>query len=291
MTNQQKQFVNQDTLMNFLSLVRPHGLQGEQMMIDQIINLTHQMGYVAKFDEFGNIIVNALPSSALKTLSRVMFTSHTDSVHKPAQKGETPVYQQLAWVDKTTVCLSSQQDTEYQPDCLGADCATGVYIMLRLLQAGVPALYCFFRQEETGRQGSTYYVQNESNQELLDSLTHCISFDRKGTSSIITKQKDNVCASDEFAQWLGKTAQAIDPTLKLEKDPTGRYTDSASFMDVISECTNISVGYCDQHTSRETQDMAFVEQLCQAFEKIDWLNAPSYRDFGFDTVWSDDDQY
>lgn len=269
--------INQNTLIDFLSLVRPYDSQGEQLMVDQIVELVGQLGHTAEFDEFGNITVDTLPDTATKTLSRVMFTSHTDSVHQTAWSGDTPTHQKPAWADETTICLSPEQDTNYQPDCLGADCATGVYVMLRLLQAGVSALYCFFRQEEIGRQGSMYYANNPSNQALLASLTHCISFDRKGEGSIITMQRGEVCASDEFADWLGDTVQAINPSLDLQKDPTGSYTDSTSFMGVIGECTNISVGYYHQHSEAEVQDMAFVEQLCQAFAQVDWLTVPSYR--------------
>jgi hypothetical protein len=44
-------------------------------------------------------------------------------------------------------------------------------------------------------------------------------------------------------------------------DPTGVYTDSESYAWLVPECTNISVGYENQHSSRESQDLVFAADL------------------------------
>lgn len=164
--------------------------------------------------------------------------------------------------------------------CLGADDATGNYIMLRLLQAGVKGIYVFFRDEEIGGLGSNYFATNPKVMPLIEQLTHCISFDRMGYDSIITHQACGRCASDMFADELGKRIKAADPTgtLDLFADPTGSFTDSANFADLISECSNISVGYFKQHTVKESQDIGFVEKLTAALEKVDWETLPAHRD-------------
>ena len=68
--------------------------------------------------------------------------------------------------------------------------------------------------------------------------------------------------------------------MNFSLDPTGIYTDSASFIDDISECTNISVGYENEHTGKELQNMTFLAKLCEASTKVDWDSLPAVRKVG-----------
>ena len=161
--------------------------------------------------------------------------------------------------------------------------------MLRLLQANAKGLYCFFRQEEVGGIGSKFFCYDSQNEKYWDKLTHCISFDRKGYTSIITEQWGGQCASDAFADDLAEAIAIADVSQRLDRfvaDPTGSFTDSANFTDVISECTNLSVGYFNQHTASETQDLQFAEGLCDVLCRIDWTELNSYRDPKETTVYS-----
>lgn len=263
--------INQKTLLKFLEAVRPARTAGEEAHVSTIIKLAEKLGYEPYQDAHGNIVVDNLGSSSAQ--SRVMFTSHTDSIHRSA----THTTQKLKRDgDMITVDLAKTPEST----CLGADDATGNYIMLRLLQAGVKGVYVFFRDEEIGGLGSSYFATNPMAKPLIEQLTHCISFDRMGYDSIITHQSCGRCASDMFADELGKRIKAADPTgtLDLFADPTGSFTDSANFADLISECSNISVGYFKQHTVKESQDIAFVEKLTAALEKVDWETLPAHRD-------------
>lgn len=262
--------VNQKTLLKFLSTVRPARTVGEEAHVVTIVKLAEKLGYEPYQDAHGNIVVDNLGSSAQ---SRVMFTSHTDSIHRSA----THTTQKLKRDgDTITVDLTKTPEST----CLGADDATGNYIMLRLLQACVKGVYVFFRDEEIGGLGSSYFATNPMVKPLIDQMTHCISFDRMGYDSIITHQACGRCASDMFADELGKRIKEADSTgtLDLYADPTGSFTDSANFADLISECSNISVGYFKQHTVKESQDIAFVEKLTTALEKVDWETLPAHRD-------------
>lgn len=263
--------INQKTLLKFLEAVRPARTAGEEAHVATIIKLAEKLGYEPYQDAHGNIVVDNLGSSSAQ--SRVMFTSHTDSIHRSA----THTTQKLKRDgDIVTIDLAKTPEST----CLGADDATGNYIMLRLLQAGVKGVYVFFRDEEIGGLGSNYFAANPMVKPLIEQLTHCISFDRMGYDSIITHQACGRCASDMFADELGKRIKAADPTgtLDLFDDPTGSFTDSANFADLISECSNISVGYFKQHTVKESQDIVFVEKLTDALEKIDWETLPAHRD-------------
>lgn len=155
---------------------------------------------------------------------------------------------------------------------LGADDKAGMTIILYLIQNNVPGLYCFFVGEEVGCIGS----KAASNDEYFKSYDRMISFDRRGTSSVITHQSARRTCSDKFANELSKELNSFG--LEMKPDDTGVYTDSAEFVDVISECTNISVGYYNEHRVTEHQDIQFLEQLCKAVIRVDWENLPTVRD-------------
>jgi hypothetical protein len=53
-------------------------------------------------------------------------------------------------------------------------------------------------------------------------------------------------------------------------DPTGVYTDTAEYMDIIPECLNISIGYDSEHSHFETLDTNHVFALRDAICALDW---------------------
>ena len=59
---------------------------------------------------------------------------------------------------------------------------------------------------------------------------------------------------------------------------TGVYTDTAEFIGLIPECTNISVGYKHQHGDREWQDVEFLWKLAGTCVSIQWDLLPTERD-------------
>ena len=80
------------------------------------------------------------------------------------------------------------------------------------------------------------------------------------------------CCSNQFADAL--SAQFDKGGLSLKRDKTGIFTDSANFINLIKECTNISVGYFNEHTNKEYQNITYLEKLCKACLEIDWENLP-----------------
>ena len=263
--------ITKSHLLDILSLVRPANSKGEQAMVKYITDHLNALDITHSMDGYGNIIVNLLPTH--ETPSRVMFTAHTDTVHR--NTGATQHTQSLAYLDAKHEIVGLSADSP--SSCLGADDGTGCWVLLSLIQAKIPALYVFFRAEEIGGLGSEFFRNDKANADLLPTLTHCISFDRKGYTDIVTEQWGGVCASDGFAEHLATLFKQVDNELNFSK-ATGTFTDSANFTDIITECTNISVGYDKQHTAGETQDVAFAERLVKALKRIDWLSLPHYRD-------------
>ena len=162
---------------------------------------------------------------------------------------------------------------------LGGDDKAGVVIMIKMIEANVPGLYYFFRGEEgvtspAGTWGSKEALR--SYKEKFKEYDRCIAFDRRDDNNIIIQQLYGQCCSFEFATALIKDLGEYN--LRYYEDDTGMWCDSAVFMDIIPECTNVSVGYDDEHTFRESQDLEHLEKLTDACIKIKWEDLPTKRD-------------
>ncbi len=242
-----------DPRSTFLSLVTktyPHGHE------DEVLQFLPQLDK----DIVGNyykIIGGGNPTT--------MFTCHLDTADR--KQAVTRLYsiqvddQEHIVTDGTTV--------------LGADDKSGTTVMLYMMAKNVPGLYYFFIGEERGGIGSRALADKYDEVPYLKNIKRCVSFDRRKTISVITSQAGGVCCSDEFANAL--CAEYNKNGLNLKPDPTGVFTDSASFIDDISECTNVSVGYLNEHTGKEIQNMDYLIDLCKASVNVDWDSLPAVR--------------
>lgn len=156
---------------------------------------------------------------------------------------------------------------------LGADDKAGMTILLWMIKHNIPGLYYFFIGEEVGCIGSRAASVRK---DFFSRYDRIISFDRRGTTSVITHQSSRRTCSDNFANALA--IEINKSGLYLKPDDTGVYTDSAEFASVIPECTNISVGYNKEHTHTESQDIVYLERLCHAVLKVDFESLPVSRD-------------
>jgi len=190
--------------------------------------------------------------------SRTAFTSHLDT----ACKDQVNIVHEF---DGNIIKTDGKS-------ILGADDKAGVTILLYMIEKNVPGLYCFFFGEEVGCIGSRL----ASSDPMFKDYNRMISFDRRGTNSIITFQSSKRCCSEVFAKELSKEYNRYGMT--MAPDDTGVYTDSAEFTSVIPECTNISVGYYKEHTHTEQQDITHLIKLCDASVKINWENLSTKRD-------------
>ena len=163
---------------------------------------------------------------------------------------------------------------------LGADDKSGVTILMYMIAKGVPGVYWFFIGEERGGLGSRHVANNIDNYPFMKGKMKCVSFDRRNYFSVITKQMGVDCCSNEFAQQICQQMTANG--LKMNLDPTGVFTDSANFIDLIPECTNISVGYFNEHTHQEMQNMTFLEKLCKASVACNWAGMTVHRKMSSD---------
>ncbi len=226
----------------------PHG--SESIIADKMFKL----GLFPKgidMDEHGNYFCKIGES-------RTIFASHLDTVSKVHEPVNHVLDGFMIKTDGTTT--------------LGADDKAGVTILTWMMKNEIPGLYYFFIGEECGCIGSSAAAKSGD----FKDYDRIISFDRRATTSIITHQSWSRCCSDEFAdafcQELNKSG------LSYVKDDGGVYTDSAEFVDIIPECTNVSVGYYKEHTFNESQDIEHLVKLADACLKVDWENLPTKRD-------------
>ena len=189
------------------------------------------------------------------------FTAHHDTVHKTEGMQKVVV----------TNDVVSVADTKTS-SCLGADCTTGIYIMLNMIEEGIEGTYVVHAAEEVGCKGSAALVDDMP--DWLMYTKAVISFDRYGDKSVITHQMGMRTASDAFAKSF---ADALDMP-QLKADDGGSYTDSNEYSLLIPECTNISVGYYGQHGVNETQDLEYLDMLIDHLISADWSKLVFKRD-------------
>lgn len=247
-----------DVRSTFLSLVTktyPHGHEEEVLQF-----LPNDL----QKDNFGNYY-KIIPGD-----DTTMFTSHLDTADR--KQVPTNLYSkdedgdEIIYTDGTTI--------------LGADDKSGVTVMMYMMAHNVPGIYYFFIGEERGGIGSRQVSYEYNRFEFLKNVTKCISFDRRRTISVITHQMGRRCCSNEFGTDLCNAYNSNG--LNLSLDDGGVFTDSASFIEDIAECTNVSVGYLNEHTGRELQNMTYLIKLCEASVKVDWKSLSVARKVGLD---------
>lgn len=248
-----------ELLLEMLQHKRPYGSATERAFIERYL-----LKYRPFIDPCRNLIVRIKGPG-----DNVLWSCHTDTVHN--EEG----YQNL-YIDATgTTVRLSNQAKRLKAECLGADDGAGVWIMTQMIEAGKPGLYVFHYGEERGGIGSAYI--RDHTPKLTEGIDFAIAFDRRGEKSVITRQHGWRCCSDEFADSL----IAALPSIKgLEKDTGGSFTDTANYVDLIGECTNLSVGYTAQHGESEELNVKFLDAMREAIINLDVSKLVKKREAG-----------
>ena len=238
------------SLVEMLRYMRPEGTVTQREFCKRFLEPVF-----GRPDEHGNYIMQ------VGFEPHLCFTAHHDTVHK--QEGMQKVV-----VTNDVVSVADSKTS----NCLGADCTTGIYIMLNMIEEGIEGTYVIHAAEEVGCKGSAALVDDMP--DWLMYTKAVISFDRYGDKSVITHQMGMRTASDAFAKSF---ADALDMP-QLKADDGGSYTDSNEYSLLISECTNISVGYYGQHGVNETQDLEYLDMLIDHLVSADWSKLVFKRD-------------
>lgn len=221
--------------------------------------------------------------------SDIAFMAHCDTVHFG---NKTQAYQSIFKDDKGYWSLTNKAAFPVQKkrkrsaartpvtsllpnmDCLGADDAAGMAIIIAMLTARPEFRYIIHRGEECGLIGASAIQSLPAGQ----GITRAISFDRAGYSDVITHQRGSRSCSDAFGQWIADELNAHCDVPHWAPSPNGVFTDSVSYTGTTAECTNISVGYFHQHSGSEYLDGDFLKGLTDSVIKLDWEKSPVERD-------------
>ncbi len=247
-------------LIEILSWCRGAGTQSEQ----DFVNLHIATIPGIERDPYGNYHLQ------IGDDPKVLWSCHTDTVTRKEGR------QNVKWVGKGILALNP---THAKPGhCLGADDGGGVWLCMEMIKAKKPGYYIFHRDEEIGGLGSSFLKNNA--QYIPETIQIAIAMDRAGTGDVITHQGWSRCCSDEFAAVLaGKLGQGWRP------DDTGVFTDTANYVGIIPECTNLSIGYEANHGPREVLDVNHLLRLRDTLIEKDFHDLPVIR------IASDEDDY
>ena len=235
-----------NTLLTMLTYKRPARSESEEAFIARYIT---SLGTLP--DGYGNYWLTIGDSP-------ILWSSHTDTVHK------TPGMQKVVFGDGIA--------TVHNGECLGADCTAGVWLMRQMILAGIPGTYVFHRDEEIGGKGSQYIATKTPDR--LRGIDFAIAFDRQGDSDVITHQAYGRTASNEFA----RSFSAATGLKSLKPCGKGIFTDTANYSHLVSECSNISVGYYDNHRPAEMLDVNFLSCLLSCILTADFRTLACSRD-------------
>jgi hypothetical protein len=244
------------TLTRALSVKRQHNGRGVAMFTDWLeAHVPAHLQERISYDAVGNLHVDARVDATHRTL----FVAHVDTVHRDEGANK---------IRKT----AGKWYADGAP--LGADDGAGVAILMHMLCGGVPAYYVFTQGEECGGIGARAMSKDTA---LLSQFDRAIAFDRRGIDSVITHQGYGRCCSDTFAQALADSLSSGNVLMYLGDD-SGIYTDTAEFVDVIPECTNVSVGYMYEHSDKEELNIHHFTALAEAVLTVPWDTLPTDRD-------------
>lgn len=267
-----------DLLFELLRHASPHGLE------KHIINLL-PFKKEGKVDEFGNFIIKVGDA-------KTMFSCHMDTVHhadkqfiESGQKGLIHLLtlgpeakeSDIGFVWGGITNKDKALPHKYNPIQLGADDKAGCWIMSEMIDHDIPGLYIFHAGEEAGGLGSSWILKNTP--ALVKGIDRAIAFDRAGTADVIGWQRGGTCASMKFMTALCEQLNKFMPASNLYKpDIHGTFTDTANYITLIKECTNISVGYYNQHGFNEKLDFFYLtKMLMPAILQVKWDELPAER--------------
>lgn len=240
-------------------------------------------------DTFGNFIISVGDNPT------TMFSCHMDTVHRlhasvaKGQPGriwlvtvEDPDTSRRGWVyGALKKMMGNSTEAVFTPIELGADDKVGVYTMIKMVENNIPGLYVFHVGEEIGSPGSKGITTKTPG--LVKGIQRCIAFDRKGYTDVISHQRSERCASKEFtdavATQLNDRIKSKTKEYQFVGEVRGLFTDSANYRELIPECTNIAVGYFNQHSGEESFDWYWYNQwFLPAILDIKWDELPVKRD-------------
>lgn len=154
--------------------------------------------------------------------------------------------------------IISAYNDKWEQTSLGADDKNGVWIILKLLEAGTPINFILSHGEEVGCVG----IKELDTAGVLNQITtdsYCLVLDRRGFTDTLTSG-----ASITFNKILSQT---IANFTDYFKPATGSSSDTITLSNYC-ESTNLSVAYQNPHQATETTDFKILNNIKDLVEDI-----------------------
>lgn len=245
-------------LLNTLTLPRPAKHKLESKFVDTVLKPAIAAAIAGKpynmtVDGYGNVWVKYSGKDNPRAGERTLITSHTDTAnsyrYNNGKKGLLPEVQHLVGIEDKGNIYIWLDTSKPVSGCMGADDGAGMALAMAMLEATKPYDFVFYREEEIGGRGSSWSVRN--NRSWYSAYARAIAFDRRGVADVITHQGMR-CASDQFGRALADMLNKGNQRFVYKPSEHGIFTDTANLTDDVPECTNISVGYTNEHTTKES---------------------------------------
>lgn len=256
-------------LVQILSTRRAHSSAGDINFRLWLFNyIKSKLNLAPTIEVEGNILVQTDPKST------VLFSCHVDTVHSSAESNGQS--QQLAFDPAFGHLFLADKKAS---GCLGGDDGCGVYILLKMLEAGVKGKFIFHTGEERGGIGSNAFVK--ARKQFCEDVEMVVAFDRAVKSGenpeVILTQGGNACASLEFGKALCAELNKVEFEYPYVISHGGSFTDSKVYRYLVPECVNIGCFYESQHGPNEYVDVNGLELLVKAACQVNWGNLPIIR--------------
>lgn len=244
----------------------------------------------AIIDDCGNVIIR-IGGKQGKDFT-TMFSCHLDTVQpRPKNKSKQPLKITPMIItddcerinDVGMIYGARRKDIDNKktliPCVLGADDKIGIFLMIHMINKKIPGLYIFHTGEEAGGIGSKFIANNQPEQ--VKGIKRAIALDRMNYTDVIAFQIGGRCCSKEFGTALAKqlNEKMKLPFSEYKTEIRGTFTDTATYRSLIPECTNLSVGYFNQHTPSEHFDQLWLlNNFLPNLLEIEWETLPTIRD-------------
>lgn len=197
--------------------------------------------------------------------NEVLLSAHLDQVHTNGRA------EHFYLLDKRYIV---GYNNKYQRTSLGADDKNGVWIILKLLEQGVPVDFIISSSEEIGCKGIAEVEPRltEHIKKRPYDYHYCIVLDRRGNKDILNRGS------------TGKYCDALATNLKNFWDKgysvgSGSVSDTATICKYI-ESVNMSVAYENPHTANEKTDYTALTNILKDVKEAieDFVHYPAVPD-------------
>ncbi len=196
-------------------------------------------------DAYGNLYVWKGESETFPCI-----VAHLDQVQRTHSKDFRAV--------ETRDIIFGYSPSNHQFEGIGGDDKNGIFIALEALKKYDCLKVVFFKEEETGCQGSSHTEMN-----FFDNCRFVIQADRKGNSDLITSIGGTDLCSEKFIQ-------DIDPEKWGYKEEQGMMTDVETLKEkgLSVSAINLSCGYYNPHTDEEVSVKRDIEKCWKLIQHI-----------------------